>query len=99
MKIAEELKFKLWGFSSCRMVFLLDVLAILYVLAACSFLVDKNLPDRNHDILGVHLGTAGCLIFLALIFCFLPPFNHAKLYICWPLTALAMILLLLSVPL
>ena len=61
--------------------------------------MDRSLPDREHEIVGAHLGVASWLVALALVFCFLPPFDKTKLYICWPLTAMMMFLLLLSVPL
>ena len=99
MKFAEEFKFKVWGFSTSRLVLVLDALVFLYLVAAFVFLTDKSLPDPDHDRMRAHLEIASWLVFLALIFCFLPPFNGRKLYVCWPLTALAMFTVMLLAPL
>ena len=90
-KILEELKFRLWGFSTARMVLLLDALAFLYLLAAYPLSADKGLPDPEHGRIAAHLGVVSWLVFAALVFCFLPPFSKTKLYVCWPLTAFLMV--------
>ena len=81
MKFAEEFKFKVWGFSTSRMVLVLDALVFLYLVAAFGFLTDKSLPDPGHDRIRVHLEIASGLVFFALIFCFLPPFDRPPKWI------------------
>jgi hypothetical protein len=99
MKIFDELKFRLWGFSTGRVVVLLDALAFLYLLCAAFVSADKNLPDLDHGRIHAHLGAVSWLLIGALVFCFLPPYNQTKLYFCWPLTAFLMVVLLLLTPL
>jgi hypothetical protein len=98
-KISDSFTFKLWGFSTCRMVVILDVLDFLYLITAFTFFADHGLPDPDHAKIYAHLGVASWVMVLALFFCFLPPFNKTKLYFCWPLTGLLIIVLMLVSPL
>jgi hypothetical protein len=90
MKIPDGCKFKLWGFSTTRMVLVLDSLNILFCFAGLAL---ENSRYFNYPTGNVFAETAANLLFLALIFCFLPPYNRPKLYVCWPLTAFTMILM------
>jgi hypothetical protein len=44
---------------------------------------------------GAFSDVVATLFFLALIFCFLPPYDKLKLYLCWPLTAASIVPMLL----
>ena len=97
MNISDKLKFKLWGFSSNRVVLVLDALFFLYLVCVFSPVVQRHYPGCS--VTQELLDPTGGLLELALFFCLLPPYNHTKLYICWPLTALAMFTVILLMPL
>ena len=91
MKFAAEIKFKLWGFSTSRLVLMLHAAAILYVVGVCSLRVQESPPYPNWLEMEALMLLPVNLVALALVFCFLPPFDELKLYVSWPLTALAML--------
>lgn len=93
MKFADEIKFKFWGFSSTRLVLVLNILFFLYLAGVYSPWLQNLSATREL------LAPAGGLLEMALIFCFLPPYSKTKFYLCWPLTGLAMLILMLLIPL
>ena len=96
IKIVGELKFKLWGFSTVRIALFLDALIFLYFIGYAILIQAK---PYDCSVARELLSPASVLLLLALIFCFLPPYSKTKLYLCWPLTGLAMLILMLLIPL
>ena len=95
MNFSEDLKFKVWGFSTSRIVLAVDVINLLFCfgcLTAQDHFLDYPIGNECAPV-------ASMLVLTALFFCLLPPFDNFKLLLCWPLTAVTMIAMLFLVSL
>jgi predicted membrane metal-binding protein len=84
-------KIKMFGFSTGRVVLILDVINI-------AFCISCRILEENyfHYSLGNECGPVASTLFLmALILCFLPRYDNFKLLVCWPLTALILVSMIL----
>src|ERR1035437_5993273 len=91
MKISDELKFKVWGFSTSRVALTLDVINIAFCVGCLA--LEAN---YFHYSIGNDCGPVASMLFLnALILCFLPPYDNFKLLVCWPVTGFTLIPMIL----
>jgi len=90
-------KFKLWGFSTARMAFITIAMSVVLCLAAWFAELFFHITGFSCDDNNALVHTAMGAWMFAFFFCLLPPYNATKLRVCWPLTALSLILITCSV--